>query len=140
VCALDRVFQVVFARSRRKLGDANIESAWRTAKSAILGYIGWPVAAASAASVMAFYALLGVGSPAQHRLSIQVAAAGGAVAIALVLDRRFRKYLSAPPPLAPEESSLETRSVLWFRTVSIGVFILTCLVGILLHIAGFNLR
>jgi hypothetical protein len=137
---LDRVFEVIFARYRRDLGDSNIESAWRRTSNKVSAYVAWPVVAVSAALTVMTYSLLGIGSPIEHKRSVQLIAVFAGLAVAVMLDRRFRKYLATPPPLASEESHIEAQFALWFHASAIGSFILTCCVGFLLHRAGFSFR
>jgi hypothetical protein len=54
------------------------------------------------------------------------------------LDRRFRKYLSAPPDLPSDESRTETHLVYWFRAFSVGLVFIAWLTGFLLRRAGLS--
>jgi FtsH-binding integral membrane protein len=133
---LDRVFQVLFARMRRRLGDSNLEWAWRRASNKMAGYLAVPVGAATAVLVVVVYAVSSEGTRIEHRHWVQfIAMITGIVAIVL-LNRRFRKHLSSPPALAFRESNADTRLIFWFRTISLGSFALTCVIGLLLHRAG----
>lgn len=135
---LDKVFLVIFARNRRKKGDSNLESAWYLASYKMSAYIGWPVAAATLVLAAATYALTRAGSPSAHKHLGELMAAAVWLMAAYLLDRRFRKYLSNPPTLTSQESPHEWRLVVGFRAASLGFFALTCLVGFLLHRAGFH--
>ena len=135
---LDKVFLVVFARCRRKLGNSNVESAWRRASNRVSAYIAWPVVASVAFLAVLVYSFTQTGSPIAHKRTVQIVAVIAGILASLLLDRRFRKYLSNPPPLASEESHSERRLVFRFHAISIAVFVLTCLVGFLLHRAGFH--
>jgi cytochrome b561 len=135
---LDKVFLVVFARCRRKLGNSNVESAWRRASNGVSAYVAWPVVAGVIVLAVLVYSFMQTGSHVTHKRTVQIVGVIAGILTALLLDRRFRKYLSNPPPLASEESRSERRLVFRFRAISIAVFILTCLIGFLLHRAGFH--
>jgi hypothetical protein len=135
---IDKVFQVVFARYRRKLGDSNLESAWRRAINTVSGYLVLPVAAAVLVLIAMTYSYMGTGTPNEHKQTGQIIAGTAGVVIFYLFRRRFRKYLSFPSVLASLEARADTRLVFWFRATAVGIFALTCLVGFLLHQAGFR--
>jgi hypothetical protein len=135
---VDRVFQIIFARYRRQLGETSLEPAWRRATNTVSAYVAWPVVAASAAVVMGAYSLLGTGAPAQHKRLVQVVAVASGLTSAILLDRHFKQYLSAPLALAPEESNADSQLVFRFHAICIGIFVLTCALGYALHRAGVN--
>ena len=137
---LDRVFEVVFARYRRALGDSNVSSAWRRASNKVSAYVAWPVLATVGTLTIAIYSMAGIGTPTEHKGTGQVIAVIAGIATAMLLDRRFRKYLMKPPVLATEESNSEARLVFWFHACAIGIFALAGCVFALLHVAGFNFR
>jgi ABC-type uncharacterized transport system permease subunit len=136
---LDRVFLVVFARCRRKKGGSNLESAWYSANYQVSAYVSWPVAAAALVLVALVFSLFRTGSPVDHKRTGQIIAVVAWLIAAVLLDRRFRKYLYQPPALTHEESSADKQLVFRFRAVSFGVFALVCLVGYLLHRYGVRL-
>jgi hypothetical protein len=140
VCApmeiLDRVFQVIFARYRRKLGESNLESAWRRATNRVSGYLVLPIAATAGALVLMMYAFTGAGTAAEHKRSVQMITVVAGVVVFYLLDQRFRKYLQTPPALPSVEARADTQLVFWFRVIAVGIFALTCLVGFFLHQAG----
>lgn len=136
---LERVFLVVFARYRRKLGDAKIEFAWRLASNKVSGYLLWPTASITAILVISVYSLTGVGSRVEHRRLMQIAGVVAVLCMAFALDRHFRRYLLAPPGLSPAESPDEARLLFWFRVISICTFVLACLLAFGLRQAGFNI-
>jgi hypothetical protein len=133
---VDRVFQVIFARYRRQLGETRLEAAWRRATNTVSAYVAWPVVAASAAVVMGAYSLLGAGAPAQHKRLVQVVAVASGLLTAFLLDRHFKQYLSAPQALAYEESHADAQLVFRFHAICIGIFVTTCALGYALHRAG----
>ena len=135
---VDRVFQVIFARYRRYLGETRLDSAWRRATNTVSAYVAWPVVAASAAVVMGAYSLLDTGAPAQHKRLVQVVAVASGLLTAILLDRHFKQYLSEPPVLAPEESHADAQLVFRFHAICIGIFVMTCALGYALHRAGVN--
>jgi hypothetical protein len=134
---LERVFQVLFARMRRKMGDANLERTWRSASNRVGGYLALPFGAGAVVLVVVAYAVSGEGTRIEHRHWGQVIAWIAAMLLFLLLNRQFRRYMSTPPVLPVAESHADARLVFWFRAVSFGSFALTCLIGLLLHHAGF---
>lgn len=134
---LDRVFQVVFARYRRKLGDSNLESAWRRATNRVSGYLVLPIAATAGALALIMHAFTGAGTPAEHKRLIQMITVVVGVVVFYLLDQRFRKYLPIPPTLPSVEARADTQLIFWFRVIAVGIFAVTCLVGFFLHQAGY---
>jgi FtsH-binding integral membrane protein len=135
---LDKVFEILFARMRRKTGDSNLERAWRSASNRVVGYLAFPFGAAAVVLVVVIYAVSGEGTRIAHRHWGQVIAWIAGLLLFLLLNRRFRRYLSTPPILPVAESHADTRLIFWFRAISFGSFVLTCLIGLLLHRAGFR--
>lgn len=136
---LDRVFLIVFARYRRKLGSVNVESAWLQASNKVSGYLVLPLGAAIVVAAVLIYATTRTGTLGEHKKACALISAVAAVLAALALQRRFKKYLSHPPPLAPQESRPDQQYVFWFRFIAAGIFVLVCATGFILHQAGFRL-
>lgn len=134
---LDQIFILVFARYRRKLGDLNIESAWRQATNRVCGYFVFPVAAVTLVLIVVAYSFMGTGTSGEQKQTGQIAAGVAVVVLFYLLDRRFRKYLSLPPTLSSLEGASDARVLLWVRLVSVGVFAFTSFAGFLLHRAGY---
>jgi hypothetical protein len=132
---LDQLFVVVFARYRRK--DSNLESAWLRAANRVSGYLVLPVAAATLVLIAIIYPLMQTGTPIEHKRTGQIVTAVAGVLIFYMLNRRFRQYLSVPPALPCLETRTDTQLVFWFRAISVGIFILACLIGFLFHRAGY---
>jgi len=135
---LDKVFEILFARMRRKMGDSNLEQAWRRAGNRVAGYLALPFGAAAVVLVVVIYAVSGEDTRIEHRHWGQVIAWIAGMLLFLLLNRRFRRYLSIPPVLPVAESHADARLVFWFRAISFGSFALACLIGLLLHHAGFH--
>jgi hypothetical protein len=133
---LDKVLEVVFARYRRRLGDGEVDAAWRSASNTVVAYASWAVVAAACLGLILISSLLRL-SILQKR-SFQVVAVIAGLTAAFMLERRFRKYLLAPNTLVPAESPADTRLVREFRLLSFGFFGATCLIGFLLHRVGVN--
>jgi len=57
-------------------------------------------------------------------------------AVSLLLDRRFRRHLSAPPQLLPEETREQKLLVLRFRAIGFGIFALTIVAAFFMYEAG----
>jgi hypothetical protein len=133
---MDRVFLILFARCRRKKGDANLVSAWQRANYEVATYISWPISAITLVLVLMGYAVLRAGSSADHKDFAKIAGVIAWLVVAFLLDRRFRKYRLAPPKIALDESPDEKHLVFRFRAIAFGVFAFTCLFGLLLHHLG----
>jgi hypothetical protein len=134
----DKVFEIFFARIRRKTGDANLERSWRVASNRVAVYLALPFGTGAVVLEVVIYAVSGEGTRAEYRHWGQVVAWIAGLMAILLLSHRFRKYLSNPPALSVAESQADTRLVFWFRTLSLGLFALTCVFGLLLHYAGFR--
>ena len=134
---IDRVFLVLFGRFRRKFGDTKIEAAWHSASFRVSGHL----ALFAAATVFVLFEVTqwftGSGLAPKQERAWQIVVGVVAVSITVLLDRRFKKYLSVPPTLAAEESSAEKSLIRWFRATTIGTFAFVCLAAILMHDAGF---
>lgn len=135
---LDKVFLVMFGRGRRKKGDANVDAAWHSASFSVSAYLALPIVALVVVLIAAINALTDLNLAIEQRRSWQVIGGLLCVLAGILLDRRFKKYLSPPPPLNATESPEEKSLVRWYRTLTIGVFVLVCLAGYLIHEAGFR--
>jgi hypothetical protein len=133
---VDKVFQVLFARFRRKLGDVNIEFAWQRASNTVSGYLALPSAAVAAMLVTLYYSVTGTGVHADHKRVAQMLAVAITLAAAVLLDRRFKRFLSPASPLTPQEAQGETRCLFWFRAIAIAIVVIACAVLLVLHFAG----
>jgi len=67
---LDRLFQILFARYRRKLGDSNLEASWYRASNDLGMNIGSPILALEFAVFVLLYVPLIKGSALDSRSSI----------------------------------------------------------------------
>jgi hypothetical protein len=127
---VDRVFLVIFSRYRRKLGDADVDAAWRNASNQVSGYLVLPAATVVFVLLAIIESFSEDGLNTGHKRAWQILAAVFWLLIAVLLDRRFRKFLSNQPRLTAEETLEEKSLVLRFRAVAIGTFVLACLVVI----------
>jgi hypothetical protein len=125
---LDRTFLVLFARYRRINSDSALESAWRSASNKVSRYLILPTAGAAVLLAVAFRPLLGELSLGQLKRATILVGFGVWLGIAFFLDKRFTKYVSAPPALAPQESASEARFFAKFRVSTVGIFVLALLV------------
>jgi len=137
---IDKVFLVVFARYRRKVGDSDVSAAWRGASNKVTGFLVLPVAAFMVLIALTFYWIRGIEAPIdQHdKFVTQVGAVVIGLAIIALLERRFKKYLLSPPALTSEESRDERMLVIWFRAIAISSFVLVCLIGVFWRKAGVS--
>lgn len=138
---IDRVFVVVFARYRRKTGDSDLESAWRTASFRVSGYLVLPIAALTVLSTLAIYSLKRLGEPIdrQGTLLTQVAAVVIGLLVTVLLDKRFKKYLLNLPELSTDESRAEKLLIVKFRVIAVGIFSLVCAICFLWFKSGKDL-
>jgi hypothetical protein len=136
---LDATFEVVFARFRRKLGDSNLQLAWRRASNTVSGYLVLPIAALVTVAVAVVHAVTGGGTHIDHRFSSQIIAIVMVLVTAILLDRRFRKFLDPVPVLVAHESAEDGRRLLWFRISTVGLFLAICAIGFSMHLAGSKL-
>jgi hypothetical protein len=136
---LDTVFEAIFARWRRELGDSNLDSAWRRAANRVSAYLLFPIAAATVVLTAVVYRLMGTGTFTEHKRLAQIVGVAIWFAISALLDRRFRKYLLNLPPLSESEPARARRYVFGFQVTCIAVFILACLSGYFLHEGGIRL-
>ena len=113
--ALDKFFILLFARYRRRVGDAQIEAAWRRACSDVW----WASALVSCSLVVvgifALYALTGIGTPKEHQQWVLYGGIGSYVMTIALLRRRFRKFLVDVPQITTTEFVSDTRYVRLFR-------------------------
>ena len=123
----------MFARHRRKMGDDRIDAAWHKASFKVSIYLGFLSVACLLVLIAAIYSLTDVNFPAAHKRPWQFFAGIVGVLTGILLDRRFKRYLSPQPILAAEESSEEKSLVRWFRITTIAAFVLACIGGYLLN-------
>jgi hypothetical protein len=135
---LDKVFVLLFARCRRKLGESNLDYVWRRASTQFDSYISWPLTAAVFLLWILTYSIVKFGSHASHKPTLQIIGVAVWLAAYMSLSMRFKKYLRDPPALAVEESSNERYFLLRFRVASISVYVLTCLVALFLGWTRFH--
>jgi len=135
---IDRVFEVTFARWRRKLGDSNLESAWRRASNSFSSLILFPTAAIVLPLALFGMAMMHRGySPAVKR-TIQMVGVLVWFLVSFLFDRRFRKFLVSPPRLDSQESFVDKRLLMRFRGACIGSAVASCFGGWLLHRFGMS--
>jgi hypothetical protein len=135
---IDRVFEVTFARWRRKLGDSNLESAWRRASNSISGLILFPTAAIVIPLALSVMAMMHRSYSPVVKGTIQIVGVMIWFLVSFLLDRRFRKFLIRPPQLDSEESFVDKRLLMRFRVTCIGSFVVFCFGGWLLHRSGVS--
>lgn len=133
---LNAVFQIVFARYRRRLGDANIGAAWRLARTKVILYLAPSVAAAIVILISAVYAFAGTGTHLEHKSWGRTISVLSGILIFIFLRGRFKGYLLSPPILSSEETKAERRLVRRLWLTSFAIFCAICLIGYSLHRAG----
>jgi hypothetical protein len=97
---LDKTFQLIFARFRRKLGDGQIDFAWRRARYRMTIYTSWAVCGVVGMMVIGSYSLFKVGTPSDHKKLLGIVAGITVLIMSILFDVRFKKYLISPPPLS----------------------------------------
>lgn len=130
---IDKFFELMFARFRRNTGDSQIAFAWTRASYRTTVFILLPVCGCVALTVLCYYSLFKIGTPAELKRSLTIAAAPVGLIVSVLLDRRFKKYLVSPPLVQPRESRAETRYIRLFSAGSLAVFGLICLAAYMLH-------
>jgi hypothetical protein len=136
---MDKVFEAMFARWRRKLGDSNLESAWRRTSNSISGLILFPTAAIVIPVALVLAAIMHAGYSGPEKITIQILGVVIWFSVSFLLDRRFRKFLISPPRLESKESFIDKRLLMKFRVACIASFVVSCLGGWLMHRAGISL-
>jgi hypothetical protein len=134
--SIDRIFEIIFARFRRQLGEAHLDFAWRRASSAVSGLLVLPIAAAMLLLTIIVYGVTRAGTAAQRTHVGELFAAITVLLVFALLKVRLKKYLSHPPPLPEAESADDRRYVFWFHTSVVAIFVLVCLVVFVLHASG----
>lgn len=127
---VDRVFLVTFARYRRP-ADSDITSAWRSACFRVSGYLILPTAGTIVLLSLLYYRLIGFGlalSPLAERVTLVIVVVVGLM-LAVLLDRRFKKFLADPPPLGGPESQSDRLLLFRYRATTLAVAIF---VGVLI--------
>jgi hypothetical protein len=135
---IDRVFAATFARWRRKLGESNLESAWRRASNSISGLILLPTAAIVIPVALFVAAMMHTSYSGVEKRTIQVAGVVIWFSVSFLLDRRFRKFLISPPRLEFEEPFVDKRLLMKFRVACVASFVVSCVGGWLVHRAGVS--
>jgi hypothetical protein len=130
---LDRIFQIVFARYRRRVGDSNLDSTWRRASNKVTGYLVFPLASISVVATLATYAVFRTGTGADHKQWSRIISIGTVLAVGVLLDRRFQKYRIAPPVLTATETRQEARLFLIYRVAAIATLLSMGLIGLLVQ-------
>ena len=128
---IDRVFLVIFARYRRKAGTTGIESAWRSASNKVTGLLILPLVSLGTVMTLAVYSFKGIGAHIDGTVMRAIQAVGGVaiVVIAMMLDRRFKEFLLAPPEVSAAEAPDERRLVFSFHVIGAGAFICTLMLS-----------
>ena len=129
---LDTVFLILFARYRRKIGESNLEQAWRRARHSVVTYLVFPIASAAVALTTIAFALGVKGRHSDLKWWTQIVAIVVGVTCSQILYQRFNKYLAAVPNVTYEETQEEQQILYWFRGICIAVFVATCLLAFLL--------
>jgi len=102
VTIIDKLFAIIFARYRRKLGDAKIESAWYRANNRVVGYLLFPIAAILYFIFAIIYFPVVKDSAFDHRRPLILVGAAIYVISAFALGRGFNVFLKNPPRLNSE--------------------------------------
>jgi hypothetical protein len=134
---VDRLFEIIFSRYRRKLGESNIESAWYQASNRVTAYISSPILAVEFLILVVVYFPVIRGTVLDSRSALLLTGTGIFLIASFIVGRGFRRFLTNPPSLVSEETRSDTRFVFIFRAVSFGTIGAVCLVAFALHKGGF---
>ena len=132
----ERIFITVFARCRRRLGDANIKWAWVRALGTIAGFLIPPASVVAFTLIIVAYALGGYGSLADHMRWGKATTVAIWLGIAFILQARFTRYLKDPPQLRVNESSEDRQALRRFHSICIGIFLAGCAAAVALNLLG----
>ena len=135
---LDRVFEIMFARFRRRYGEAQLRFAWGQAASATSGFLVLPIAAAVIVGTALSYGFVRLGTPDQHTHFGSLLGVLAMLSTFVLLRIRFKKYLVFPPTLSDIESPSDRKYIFWFRASTVTIFIVVCLAGYLLRRNGVS--
>lgn len=130
---LDKVFEVVFARCRRKMGESNLKEAWRFASFTLSGYLLLPIAGWAALLALGALSVMGFHGPIEQQSAtvLQISAVVAGLLATVLLDRRFKTYLLNVPRLPALESRQDTLLIIKFRAASIGAFLVACVAAVM---------
>jgi hypothetical protein len=131
--ALDRIFMIFFSRRRRKLGDARLAAAWQSASFLVSTTIAMPTVAIGLVLMALNMLVTGAGFTLELKQKWQIAVGCIGVISGVLLDRRFKKYLSNPPKLTPTESDDERTLARWFLSLTIATFAVGCVAAFLIY-------
>lgn len=132
---LERLFLILLARARRKLGGRDLETAWHRAFNAFSSYLVLPTIAAVGLVMLSFRVLAEPGVRSINKLPWQI---GGMLVLGGVyvwLYRRFQKYSHYSPNSPPAEPAADTLFIRWSRVISIGTFVLVFVSAILIYLS-----
>jgi hypothetical protein len=135
---LDRVFDIMFARYRRKMGDSDIIAPWRLARNTVAGYVASAFTGLTVVLVLVVGSSAGIGAKADHRHWAQITAVLTWIIVATWLNRRFQSVLIRPALLAPNESHEEKYLVFKFRAICIVLLFAVAVLGFLLRKVGVS--
>jgi hypothetical protein len=130
---LDRVFLIFFSRRRRKVGDARLESAWQSASFLVSTTIAMPTVAIGLVLMALFMLVIDVDFTFELKRTWQIAAGCIGVVSGVLLDRRFKKYLSDPPKLIPTESDDERTLTHWYLLLTVAAFAVGCIAASVIY-------
>ena len=68
-----------------------------------------------------------------NKLPGEVIAGIFGLVLGLLLERRYRRYLSSPPSLPPTEAMEDSRRLVIFRVATIGLFLLGGIMALLVQ-------
>jgi hypothetical protein len=134
--SLDRVFQIIFARYRRELGDGRIEFAWRRTCNDVWWSLAWPTAAVTFILVVLTCVATGAGTLSDHRRYELISGAISFLIVSSLLKQRFKKFLLSAPQVPEVESPSDRRYVFWFRAILRGGAVLVGAMIYAAHEAG----
>lgn len=121
LATIDRLFLVMFARQRRKMGDGRMDAAWHKASWSVSMYLVLPSLLVSFVLVAIVIRIVGAELLAvTTKRNWQICGGILGVAIGILLDRRWERYRSSPPELAAGEASEDKLLIRRLRIGSIG--------------------
>jgi len=134
---VDKMLRILFARYRRKLGDSNIGSAHFQANNKLAAYLGFLIVAFEIVLLAIIYVPFVKGSAFDSRGTIISAMTIIYIVVTCLLMRGSSVLVRNPPRLTESETLSEARYAFWFRALSLGSFVLSCVFAFILHRLGF---
>jgi hypothetical protein len=136
--SLDRVFLAFFARRLERFPNVGPEAAWHSASWTVSMYLILPFSASMILLAATSSALTGSELTSQNKHYWLIVAAMVYVVVGMFLDRRFRSLVGPFTALKTANESENRQIRTRFRIMTIGCFVVACIVARLVYISGLG--